>query len=135
ILALWPGVMLAGVAGGIAFPILPSVGIRVGLPFWFIGLILAANRIVRVIVSPVVGTMIDRYGGRRVLIGGMLGAVLSIGLFILGVTTKFPGTFFLLGRIMNGLASSCIFVAAPALALTAGGREHGGGVTGAVRSA
>lgn len=135
IFALWPGVMLAGVAGGIAFPILPSVGIRVGLPFWLIGLILAMNRIVRVILSPLVGTMIDRYGGRRTLLVGNVLSVFSIALFILGVTTPFTGTFFLLGRMLNGLGSSCIFVAAPALALTSAGKNHGGGVVGAVRSA
>lgn len=135
ILALWPGVMLAGIAGGMAFPILPSVGIRVGLPFWFIGLVLAMNRVVRVLLSPLVGSLIDRYGGRRTLLVGNILSVFSIALFILGVTTSFTGTFFLLGRMMNGMASSCIFVAAPALALTSGGKEHGGGVVGAVRSA
>ena len=37
--------LLAGVAGGIAFPILPIVGVKAGLALPFIGVILAANRV------------------------------------------------------------------------------------------
>ena len=40
-LALAPGTLLAGVAGGIVFPIFPIVGLRVGLSLPFIGVILA----------------------------------------------------------------------------------------------
>lgn len=43
--AIAPGVLLAGIAGGIAFPILPVVGLRAGLSLPFIGLIIAANRL------------------------------------------------------------------------------------------
>ena len=54
-IALIPGTLLAGMAGGIAFPILPIVGVRLGLSLTFIGVILAANRAMRVIFSPMVG--------------------------------------------------------------------------------
>ncbi len=126
--------MLAGVAGGIAFPILPSVGLRVGLPLAFIGLVLAANRITRVLVSTGVGIATDRFGGRRLLIAGLLMQVIVMGLFVLGVETTHPGVYFLAGRIVHGLGSSCVFVAAQALALHGGGAEHGGRVSGAVRA-
>jgi MFS family permease len=126
--------MLAGVAGGIAFPILPSVGMRVGLPLAFIGLVLAANRIVRVLVSTPVGMLVDRFGGRRMLIVGLLMQVLVMTLFALGVVTKHAGVFFLAGRIVHGLGSACVFVAAQALALHGGGATHGGRVSGAVRA-
>jgi MFS family permease len=135
IFALTPGVMLAGISGGITFPILPSVGIKVGLPFAFIGLVLAANRIVRVIVGPSVGNLIDRYGGRRAMLVGLGMQVLGMGLFILGVTTPFPGSCLLLGRIVHGLGSAGTFVAAGALALHGGGKEHAGRIGGAVRAA
>ena len=45
-LALTPATLLAGVAGGIAFPILPIVGLRLGLSLPFIGVILAAGNAV-----------------------------------------------------------------------------------------
>jgi MFS family permease len=134
-LALTPGVMLAGVAGGIAFPILPSVGMRVGLPVAFIGLILAANRVTRVVVNPIVGMMADRFGGRRTLLSGLVLQIFVMVLFVLGVRTSHPGFFFLTGRIVHGFGSSCVFVAAQALALHGGGEHHGGRLTGAVRAA
>jgi MFS family permease len=134
IFALTPGVMLAGVSAGIAFPILPSVGLKVGLSVPFIGLVLAANRIVRVIVGPVVGNVIDRRGGRWAMLVGMGTQVLGMALFILGVTTPFPGFFFLTGRIVHGLGSAGTFIAAGALALH-GGVAHAGRVGGAVRAA
>jgi MFS transporter, DHA1 family, multidrug resistance protein len=134
-LALAPGVMLAGVAGGIAFPILPSVGMRVGLPLYLIGIILAANRVTRVLVNPIVGMMTDRFGGRRTLLVGLVLQIVVMALFVLGVKTTHPGAFFLAGRIVHGFGSSCVFVAAQALALHAGGSRRGGQVTGAVRAA
>ncbi len=45
-----------GIAGGMVFPIIPIVGKEVGLSVPFIGVILAANRAVRVVASPLVGT-------------------------------------------------------------------------------
>ena len=132
IIALAPGVMLAGVAGGMAFPILPSVGLRVGLPVAFIGLILAANRITRVVVSPLVGLCIDRFGGRRTLLVGLFIQVIVTTCFVVGVSSPHVGIWFLVGRILQGFGSSCAFVAAQALALH--GRQSGR-VAGAVRAA
>ena len=85
--ALAPGTLLAGVAGGIAFPILPIVGLRLGLSLPFIGVILAANRAMRVVSSPVVGVMADRFGGRRTLLVGLAVQIVVLGLFALGIAT------------------------------------------------
>lgn len=134
-LALAPGVMLAGVAGGLAFPILPSVGLRVGLPLAFIGLILAANRVTRVLVNPVVGMLADCFGGRRTMLVGLVLHLLVMVLFVLGVRTAYAGVFFLAGRIVHGLGSSCVFVAAQTLALHGGGAKSGGRLTGTIRAA
>ena len=134
-LAIAPAVLLAGVAGGIAFPILPAVGAEAGLPLWFIGLILAANRAARVVSNPFVGTLSDRLGGRRVLIVGMGIQLVVMALYVLGVTTGHPGAFFLIGRLLHGPGSSAVFVSAQALALHAGGRAHGGRAASTVRIA
>ncbi|MBX3232164.1 MAG: MFS transporter [Labilithrix sp.] len=135
IVALAPPVMLAGVSAGMAFPILPSVGMRVGLPVAFIGLVLAANRIVRVLVSPSVGSLIDRFGGRRAMIAGLLLQAAGMIAFVFGVTTAYPGTFFLVGRVLHGMGGAGVFIAAQALALHGGGPTHAGRVAGAVRAA
>ncbi len=88
-----PGVLLAGVAGGIAFPVIPLLGVRVGLPLWFIGTILAANRAGRIVSAPIVGVLTDRWGGRRMVIvdlastpyfvcAGVLSVVLPVAVWL-----------------------------------------------------
>ncbi len=134
-LAIAPGVILAGVGGGMAFPILPLVGLHAGLSLPFIGLILAANRFGRVLVNPFVGSAVDRHGGKRLLIMGLLAQSVVLGFYLAGVLTGHPGAFFLVGRLLHGPSSSCVFVAAQTLALHAGGREHKGLASGIVRSA
>src|SRR5580704_15989080 len=80
-LAIAPGVMAAGIAGGIAFPILPSFGLRAGLPVAFIGVILAANRAARVVANPFVGQLTDRIGGRRTLLLGLILQIVVMGFY------------------------------------------------------
>ena len=127
--------LLAGVAGGIAFPILPIVGVQAGLSLPFIGVILAANRAMRVLTSPIVGALADRFGGRRTLIAGLVLQIAVMILYTLGITTGHPGIFFLLGRMVHGPGSACVFVAGQALALHAGGKTQGGRTAGIVRAA
>ncbi|MEO6954343.1 MAG: MFS transporter [Polyangia bacterium] len=134
-LAVAPGVLIAGCAGGIVFPILPIVGARVGLPLAFIGLILASNRITRVLTTPVIGWLTDRIGSRRTMLWGLVIQIVVMLLFALGSATTHTGALFLLGRIVHGPGSACVFVAGQALALTAGGVHYRGRATGAVRAA
>jgi len=134
-LALASGTLLAGVAGGVAFPILPIVGLRLGLSLPFIGLILAANRAMRVVSSPFIGVLADRFGGRRTLLVGLALQIVVMGLYMLGIITQRPGPFFLAGRLLHGPGSACVFVSAQALALHAGGASHGGRSAGTVRAA
>lgn len=134
-LLLTPGTLLAGIAGGIAFPILPIVGLRLGLSLPFIGVILAANRAMRVVSSPFVGALADRVGARRTLLAGLALQIIVMTLYALGIVTHRAGALFLVGRLLHGPGSACVFVAAQALALHAGG--HGsrrGGAAAAVRA-
>jgi MFS family permease len=133
--AVSPGVLLAGVAGGIAFPILPAVGLRQGMPLVLIGAILSANRLGRIVTGPIVGVAADRIGGRKLLLAGLVTQIAVIGLFLLGVTTHRAALFFLLGRLIHGPGSASVFVSAQALALHAGGKSHGGFAAGTVRAA
>jgi MFS family permease len=122
-------------AGGMAFPILPIAALRVGLPLAFVGMILAANRAARVVSSPLVGICADRFGGRTTLLVGLLLQVVVLGLYALGILTHAVGPLFLTGRLLHGPASACVFVAAQALALHAGGASQGGRAAGTVRAA
>ncbi len=122
-------------AGGIAFPILPIVGVRVGLSLPFIGVILAANRAVRVGASPFVGSFADRFGGRRTLLVGLALNIVAMALYAVGIVLHRVGLFFLSGRVLHGFGSAGVFVAAQTLALHAGGARHGGKTAGSVRAA
>ncbi len=133
--ALAPAVLLAGFAGGIAFPILPIVGERQGLHLAFIGAILAANRAMRVVSMPFVGTLVDRVGGRRTLILGLALQILVMLCYLAGLKPGMAGPLFLAGRILHGPASGCVFVAGQSLALSAGGKEHPGESGALVRAA
>ncbi len=126
---------MAGIGGGMAFPILPLVGLKAGLSLPFIGVILAANRFGRVLSNPFVGAAVDRWGGRRLLLWGLLLQIGVLGLYLAGVLSGHPGLFFLLGRLLHGPSSSGIFVSSQALALDAGGKKHKGMTAGVVRSA
>ncbi|MEO6772359.1 MAG: MFS transporter [Kofleriaceae bacterium] len=134
-LALAPGTLLAGIAGGIVFPIFPLVGKEVGLSLPFIGVILAANRAMRVVTAPAIGVLADRIGGRRTLLLGLAIQIVVMGLYLLGVVIHHEGALFLLGRLLHGPGSACVFVAAQALALEAGGPQRSGASVGAVRAA
>jgi len=108
--------------------------VRLGLSLPFIGVILAANRAMRVVASPLVGVIADRFGGRRTLLVGLTLQIVVMGLYALGITTHHPGAFFLAGRLLHGPGSACVFVSAQALALHAGGPTQGGRAAGTVRA-
>lgn len=133
--ALVPATLLAGIAGGIVFPIFPIVGREVGLSLPFIGVILAANRAMRVVSAPFVGVLVDRIGGRRTLIVGIALQIVVMALYILGLVVHHEGAGFLVGRLLHGPGSACVFVAAQALVLQGSGEAQGGGTAGSVRAA
>ena len=132
-LALAPGTLLAGIAGGIVFPIFPIVGLRVHLSLPLIGIILAANRAVRVVTSPFIGMLADRFGGRRMLLAGLAINICTMALYLAGMVTGHPGPCFLAGRMLHGVGSACVFVSAQALALHAAGPARGS-TAGVVRA-
>lgn len=53
---------VGGVGGGVVFPILPVIGLDLGMSGFMIGLILAANRIARLGFNPLTGGLVDRFG-------------------------------------------------------------------------
>ncbi|MHB1564670.1 MAG: MFS transporter [Leptospirillum sp.] len=130
-----PGVLLSGVGGGMAFPVLPLAALDAGVSLSFIGLIMAANRLVRMVFAPIVGTLVDRFGGRVVFLSGILVNMVVMALFALGSLTGKEGAFFFSGRLLHGIGSACVFVSAQTLALFAGGTDSRGKSTSIVRAA
>ncbi|MGH8274127.1 MAG: MFS transporter [Gammaproteobacteria bacterium] len=111
-----------GIGGGVVFPILPALGLRMGLSALMIGVILAANRIVRLGMNPVTGALVDRFGGRGVIAAGLFIEGLGTLGYVAALHYGTPAAWFLAGRLVWGVGSSLLFVGAVAavLALSAG---------------
>lgn len=130
-----PCVVLAAMASGMAFPILPVQALRLGMALPLIGVMLAANRVGRIAATPAAGAWVDRASARRVLCAGMVLQAVALGLFVLGLEKVSPGPLLIAGRLLQGIASAGIFVAAQVLALRAGSAAQVGRIGGLVRAA
>lgn len=124
-----------GLGGGVVFPILPTLGLRMGLSALMIGVILAANRIVRIGVNPLTGALVDRFGGRGVIASGLfIEGAGTLG-YIAALHFAAPAAWFLAGRIVWGAGSSLLFVGAVAAVLAASTGTNRGRFVARARSA
>lgn len=124
-----------GIGGGVVFPILPALGERMGLSALIIGIILAANRVVRMAINPVTGTLTDRFGGREVIAAGLfIEGVGSIG-YIAALHYPHPAAWFLAGRVVWGVGSSLLFVGSVSAVLALSGSRERGRLVARARSA
>lgn len=114
--SLIAGVFFSGLAGGVAFPTLPRLGPVLGISPFLVGLILAINRMTRLVMNTPAGSILDRFGTRKpMLIGFALMPITPFG-YIVGLD---PGplplssaTVFLLARGLWGIGSAFVFVGA-----------------------
>ncbi|MGH8215287.1 MAG: MFS transporter [Rhodanobacteraceae bacterium] len=126
---------LGGIGGGVVFPILPTLGLRMGLSAFMVGLILAANRIVRIGMNPLTGVLVDRFGGRGVIAAGLfIEGVGTLG-YIAALHFAAPAAWFLAGRLVWGAGSSLLFVGAVAAVLAASSGANRGRLVARARSA
>lgn len=126
---------LGGIGGGVVFPILPTLGLRMGLSALMIGVILAANRIVRIGMNPFTGALVDRFGGRGVIAAGLfIEGVGTLG-YIAALHFTAPAAWFLAGRLVWGAGSSLLFVGAVAAVLVASSGANRGRLVARARSA
>jgi MFS family permease len=78
LLAVIASTFFVGFGGGVVFPILPNLGSVLGISAVTVGLILSANRLVRLVANAPAGALVDRYGTRTPFVAG---------LFVEGVAT------------------------------------------------
>ncbi len=110
------GVFVSGLGGGVAFPILPTLGSVLGITPFMVGLILSINRATRVVLNTPAGQALDRFGTRRpMLFGFTVTALVPFG-YILGMNPQYvpieSATIFLLARIGWGIGSAFVFIGA-----------------------
>ncbi|HKJ95846.1 MAG TPA: MFS transporter, partial [Gammaproteobacteria bacterium] len=126
---------VGGVGGGVVFPILPLIGMDLGISGFMIGLILSANRITRLGFNPVTGSLLDRFGARWPVAAGLAIEAAGTLSFSAGLTAATPSIWFLFGRIVWGIGSSLLLVGTLAAVMAVAPAERRGGVTARVRTA
>ncbi len=126
---------IGGLGGGLVFPILPSLGLQLGIPAFMIGLILSANRISRLIFNVPAGHAIGRLGPRVTLSGALF--VETIGVLGYSAALHFGNAMWwlLAGRALFGVGTAFLLVGAQAAVLSLSDRADRGRKTSVVRVA
>jgi MFS family permease len=126
---------LSGIGGGVVFPILPILGVRLGLSAALVGLILAANRITRIFFNPFTGALVDRFGARWPVAAGLFFETVAVLAFSVALHTRSPAVWFVAGRVVWGVGSSLILVGSLAATMMIAVQRTRGRMTGRVRTA
>ncbi|QKY17628.1 MFS transporter [Halorubrum sp. CBA1229] len=72
LLAVIASTFFVGFGGGVVFPILPNLGAVLGISAFMVGVILSANRWVRLVANAPAGALVDKYGTRKPFVLGLL---------------------------------------------------------------
>lgn len=126
---------IGGVGGGVVFPILPVIGMQLGLSGFMVGLILSANRITRLFFNAPIGSLVDRFGARWPVAGGLALEALGTLAYSAGLSSQMHAAWFLLGRIVWGVGSSLLLVGTLAAVMAVAPAARRGGMTARVRTA
>ena len=119
LLAVIASTFFVGFGGGVVFPILPNLGAVLGISAFMVGVILSANRWVRLVANAPAGALVDRYGTRTPFVAGLfVEGVATLGYVVAlavpgGVA---PEVWFLLARVLWGLGSAAVFATAYTIA-------------------
>lgn len=91
--------------------VLPVYGREIGADAVQIGLFFSSFSLVMVLLRPMVGTGLDRYGRRPFVLAGIAGYAASM--FLFGLWNAVWGV--ILARIVQGIASACLWIAVDAI--------------------
>src|SRR3954469_19822070 len=96
ILTIGSVMSLALLGDALLYVALPAHASELALPLWSVGVLLGANRIVRLVTNGLAATVFNRVGGRTPVVAAGVGAAISTTLY--GLTpTLWP---FLLARLL-----------------------------------
>ena len=91
--------------------LIPVYGRELGADAFEIGIIISAFSVMTIILRPVVGWALDRFGRRPFYVFGMLGYAVTMVLF--GYSDQVWGM--VAARLMQGASSACVWLAASAI--------------------
>ena len=125
-LAIVAGVFFGGVATGVAFPTLPLLDEVLVISAVMLSVILAANRIARLLTNAPAGSVIDRVGARTPMIVGLFTQAMAPFGYVAGLhapprvvgvvpvlgEVSYPGVVFVLARLFWGVGSAFVFIGA-----------------------
>lgn len=81
-----------------------------------VGLILSANRFVRIVANAPAGALVDRIGTRTPLIVGLFIEAIATAGYLIAIWSAAPAFWFLLSRILWGVGSALVFATAYTIA-------------------
>ncbi len=131
-----------GFGGGVIFPILPNLGVVLGISPFLVGLILSANRFSRLFANAPAGVLVDRLGTRTPFVAGMIvQSVATFGYVIAMVSAHpslwffpdVPEAWFLSSRIIWGIGSAAVFATAYTIAADVSDDDSRGASMGLIR--
>ncbi len=123
--------MILALAGDLTlYAVLPVVAVNAGIQLSQIGILLSANRFIRLVSNPIVGYLLHSSRRKRSLVGGLLMGGLSTLLY------QFYDDFwlFLIGRILWGVAFSISYITAYAIIMDVTTNERRGRDSGLFQS-
>lgn len=112
------------------YAVLPVDAPSLGLSLGQVGILLSANRLVRLLGNPLAGLLIDKKGHRRLFLWGLgLGTMSTLSYVV-------SSTFwhFLLGRLLWGVSWSLIYVGAYTVMTDVTGRDEWGRGSGILQA-
>ncbi len=116
VVAVLVSTFFLGFGGGVVFPILPNLGAVVGIAPVVVGVILSANRIVRLLANAPVGAVVDRVGTRTPFVAGVILETVATAGYLLALRSSMPAVWFLGARVLWGLGSAFVLATAYTIA-------------------
>jgi DHA1 family multidrug resistance protein-like MFS transporter len=124
-------IFLISLPFGILYFVLPVFGEQIGADAIEIGLFFSAFSLMTVLLRPVVGVALDRYGRRPFFTAGLLGYALTMATFALARDVQ----TILMARLMQGSASSLLWLTADSIAADVADPNERGGAFGGIGQA
>jgi len=133
LLAVIASTFFVGFGGGVVFPILPNLGAVMGISAFMVGVILSANRWVRLVANAPAGALVDRYGTRKPFVAGLFVEGIATFGYVIALYVPPPEAWFVLARVLWGLGSAAVFATAYTIAADVSGSGSRGTNMGVVR--
>ncbi|MGE5224494.1 MAG: MFS transporter [Omnitrophica WOR_2 bacterium] len=135
--AAWKVALPAGIAMALSlfgdltlYAVLPVYAARLAISLEMVGVLLSANRLVRIASNPVVGFLMDRLSRRKLVLVGLLTGIVPTIIYITG-QGFWP---FLAGRLIWGISWSLIYIGAYCMILDASGQQEYGRGSGTLQA-